>query len=448
MSTQFDPAQDGNLFPREDLLEAVAESDWRDRPAPWYAWALLALGLVALCLGLPLERVVHVAETETAAGLQGFRALSAPLLIAVKRIGQGTGIGIEATLFFTSALGAGLAFLLTGAALRAFGFRGRVAIVCALAAALCPLCVVASRLPSAATATAAGSALLLAACAAPFDPGARGARGLALRVGLAYLFATSLAIEAVVLAIPAWFALIRRIEPEHRGLALPAASPLFVAAAAMAAAPPLPPGLELPDIAFWGRAPETPFPDLAANGLAPWLAAGALVLAWPLALARESEEQGAPAWLHVWAALGLGLGFLTSRATALALPALAVFLADALVRRARPDGAGRRALLFAAGQIALCAIVLLRLERTPSPFASHWIPSPTTVLPTDTVVLDDTGTPDAYLLRRRIGARTVTPGALPRVIDGRTLWASSASPVPEGTLVLSLESGSAGWPIE
>ena len=33
-ASPLDIAQDGNLFPREDLLEAVADSDWRDRPVP------------------------------------------------------------------------------------------------------------------------------------------------------------------------------------------------------------------------------------------------------------------------------------------------------------------------------------------------------------------------------------------------------------------------------
>ena len=50
----FDIANDGNLFPREDLLEAVARSDWRDREVPAIAWILTGVGLSLLAAGLPV----------------------------------------------------------------------------------------------------------------------------------------------------------------------------------------------------------------------------------------------------------------------------------------------------------------------------------------------------------------------------------------------------------
>lgn len=430
-TSSFDRAQDGNLFPREDLLEAVAHSDWRDVPVPFAAWALLVLGAIVLALGLPIEDALAPATTELAARLAEGPWYEAPLLAGLAALGRAT-VGIEAALFGYSALGAGLAIACVGLCLRAFGFRGRLALFVAILAGLSPAIAVGGRLPTLSTMDVAAVALLLAACAAPFDPGRRGAVGYGLRVGAAYLFGVLIAPDCgglwlivPLLAGPA------RVRDEVRWRFLWTVLVVGVLASLFSADRPVDgsPG------ALFFAAHKT------ALGLA--LGAGALLVAWPISRVRDAEEAGAPAYLHASIAFPLALTFLRTGTLAPAVPALAVFTANALARRARPDNATRWAGALLAAQVGALAIVLAALPRTdvdlealePTPRAG------------DVVVVDEGALYGdlAVLLRRRIGAEVVpASGFVPGEIEGRrVLWAADA-PAPEGATVTELTAPSDG----
>ena len=431
----FDPAQDGNLFPREDLLEAVAQSDWRDRAVPMLAWVVLALGAAALFAGLPLERVVYWPETEAAAALEGLDWLHSPALFLAKVLGQSAGIGIETALFLIGALGTGVAFAAVGLALRAFGFRGRLNFACALTVLFAPIIATMGRLPSLATLELAASALLLVACAAPFDAGQRGARGFVFRVGVAFVLAALTSRTLSLLAIPASIALATRLDHGRRKnlvFGLP-----FLAlglAVSVCAAYGLGQGLPVSTKAARGVASSWMIfsaPGRAVTGLEPWLGTGLLAIAWPLSSLRAPEELGAPRWLHVWVALGLVAGIIDVGTSNVALPALAVFLANALARRARPDGAQRLVLAFVFGQLLLSVFATSRLHSTSSAFTGSDHGARTG----DHICSDELGVYSHflhtdYLLRRRVGT-TVGPLERPPSTElQRVLWAST-KPLPQ-----------------
>jgi len=424
-TTSFDRAQDGNLFPREDLLEAVAQSDWRDVPVPFAAWALLALGAIALCLGLPIEDTLAPATTELAARLEGAPLHDAPLLHAVGALGRAAGVGIEAALFGYSALGAGLAIACVGLCLRAFGFRGRLALLVAILAGLTPAVAVAGRLPTLSTMDVAQVSLLLAACAAPHDPGRRGALGYALRVSAAFLVGVLIAPDSagLWLVVPL-LAGVAHVAGEVRPryfwtvLALGVLAS-FLGTARVAAGPG----------ALFADAHRTPL------GLA--LGAGALVVAWPLSRVRDQEEAGAPAYLHASVVVPAALTLLTFGTLAAAVPALAVFTANVLARRARPDGATRWAAGLLVAQVAALVLAHAALQRTDVDLEALR-PAPR---PGDLVVVDDGELYGdlALLLRRRVGAEVVpAPQFAPEEAGGRrVLWAASA-PAPAGAAVTPL----------
>ena len=425
-TSSFDRAQDGNLFPREDLLEAVARSDWRDAPVPLAAWALLVLGVSALCLGLPIEDVLAPATTERAARLGSPPVYDAPLLHGVGVLGRSAGIGIEAAFFGYSALGAGLAIACIGLCLRAFGFRGRLALLVAILAGLAPAVAIGGRLPTLATMDVATTALLLAACSAPHDPGRRGAFGYGLRVAAAFLVGVLIApgSPGLWLIVPL-LAGVAHVADEVRPryfwtvLALGLIASTFSTGRITAG-----PG-------------ASPFADddRTAVGLA--LGAGVLLLAWPLSRVRDPEEAGAPAYLHASVAIPAALTLIGFGTLAAALPALAVFTANVLARRARPDGAMRWAGAFLAVQIGALVLAHAALPRTDVDLESLR-PAPR---PGDLVVVDegqhfsDLG----LLLRRRIGAEVVRASEFEDadVRGRRVLWAASAAP-PAGADVTPL----------
>lgn len=424
-TTNFDRAQDGNLFPREDLLEAVAHSDWRDVPVPFAAWALLVVGAIVLALGLPIEDALAPATTELAARLAERPWYEAPLLAGVAALGRAT-VGIEAALFGYSALGAGLAIACVGLCLRAFGFRGRLALLVAILAGLSPAIAVGGRLPTLSTMDVAAMALLLAACAAPFDPGRRGAIGYGLRVGAAYLFGVMIAPDCgglwlivPLLAGPA------RVRDEVRARFFWTVLVVGLLAATFTT------GRHVdgsPGALFFAA-------DKTALGLA--LGAGALLLAWPLSRIRDAEEAGAPAYLHASIAFPLALTLLRTGTLAPAVPALAVFTANALARRARPDNAARWAGAFLAAQLGALALVLATLPRTDVDLEAL-APTPRAG---DLVVVDggELYGDLALLLRRRIGAEVVLASQfVPEDAESRrVLWAADAHP-PEGAAVTEL----------
>jgi len=363
----FDIANDGNLFPREDLLEAVARSDWRDREVPVAAWLLTGAGIALLAAGTPIADVLIRSTTEFAAESAGPLA---PLHAALAAIGRGA-VGIEAAAFLASALALGATLPALGLALKAAGFSGRVAFASALIAVMSPLLLMHGRLPSDGAFVALGSSLLLASIAAPRDAGRSGRKGYLIRVA--------------------------------------AVACIFMAACGMSRA-----AAALEDEAIFGR-----WADLALLG-------GAALVIVPLSWFRQEEEAPPPGWLVLWLATSATLALLSGAQSGAALvPALAVLVANALARRARPDGALRWAGMLAGAQLALAAAAIHWAPEDTSFFAAN---GPGEVEQGDTVIVKDLTSDEAYLLRRRLGATVVD--RVPTASPGRvmTLEGQAAAP--------------------
>lgn len=358
-SEPLDIANDGNLFPREDLLEAVARSDWRDREVPAAAWILSAVGISLLAAGTPIAGILIRSTTEFAAESAGPLA---PFHAGLAAIGRG-GIGIEAAAFIASALALGATLPAVGLALKATGFGGRVAFVSALIAVLSPLLLMHGRLPSDGPLVAMCSALLLAVVAAPHDDGQSGRKGYGVRLALA-----SVGLLAIC-------------------------------------------GLSRVTAARENEAIFGPWMDLALLG-------GAALVVVPLGWLRQEEEEPPPLWLVGWLVLSMALALVAgAQAGAALVPALAVLVANALSRRARPDGALRWAAMLAAAQVGLSVLALRLAPPDTTFFAAE---SGGEVEAEDIVVVEDLDSDEAYLLRRRIGATVVLgspAGASGRVIS-------------------------------
>ncbi|MEM1449552.1 MAG: hypothetical protein AAGI22_10575 [Planctomycetota bacterium] len=257
----IDIAQDGNLFPREDLLEAVASSDWRDQRVPAVAWIVASLGVAALAAGMPVAATVLTGPTEFAASSPS--AITRPVHALAETLGR-AGLGIEAAFFLLAAIGHGLCLPALGLALRAAGFSGRLAFVSALVASAAPLLVVHGRLPSDAPFLALGAILLFVAVMAPADEGPAGRRGRTFRMLLA-------GFVALTVGAPA------------------STAPLF------------------------GR-----IGDAALAGGVLWFVA-------PLAWVREAEEEPPPRWLAAWVVLAFAAGLASVVALAALAPLAALF---------------------------------------------------------------------------------------------------------------------------
>jgi len=372
-SEPLDIANDGNLFPREDLLEAVARSDWRDREVPAAAWVLTGAGISLLAAGTPLAEILIRSTTEFAADSA---SPLAPFHAALAAIGR-SGIGIEAAAFLASALALGATLPAVGLALKAAGFNGRVAFVSALIAVLSPLLLMHGRLPSDGPLVALSSALLLAAIAAPHDGGRSGRRGYRIRLAVA---------AAGLLALCGM----------SRATAAPDAEVIF---------------------GTWV--------DLALLG-------GAALLVVPLGWLRQEEEAPPPPWLVAWLAASVALALIAgAQAGATLVPALALLTANALSRRARPDGALRWAAALAAAQVTL-AVMAVRLA--PADTTYFAATSAGEFEAGDIAVVEDLDSDEAYLLQRRLGVTVLT--APPKEPPGRVwicgdglpqVWTSDAS---------------------
>ena len=364
----FDIANDGNLFPREDLLEAVARSDWRDREVPTKAWLMTGIGISLVAAGTPIADVLIRSTTEFAATSAGPLA---PLHASLAAVGR-SGVGIEAAAFLMSAVALGATLPALGLALRAAGFSGRVAFTSALLALMSPLLLMHGRLPSDGTVVALGSTLLLAAIAAPRDAGRSGRTGHMVRVGLA---------AGVLLALC--------------GMSRAAA-------------------VQVNEVIF-GR-----WVDFALLG-------GGALLVVPLGWARQEEEAPPPFWLVAWLVLSAVVAVLAgAQAGAALVPGLAILIANALARRARPDGALRWAAVLGAVQAGLIVATIAWAPADTDSFAATGAGG---VEVGDTVVVEDLNTDDAYLIRRRLGAQVqehLPAGSGGRVLvldgDGAAPW--------------------------
>lgn len=398
----MDIAQDGNLFPREDILEAVAQSDWRDQPVPAGAWCLTAVGLVVIALGMPVLAPLAMEPTTFAAAeprpwlnpLHGLAALGGRL-----------GIGIESTWYLISALCLGASLPLLGGALRILGIGPRLALVTGFLTMLSPVVLLHGRLPSDFTAGVLGSCLALAFAFAPSDTGAAGSRGYGVRLGLALLVAVLFHPLNGLLAVPLLFA------AKARGGRI-ALIPVVIASVFACAA--------LPNLTAASA-------GQVLRGMDFYVGLGPLVLCLPLAWSGAREESPPPFWLTAWLAVGavasIGTAFeaagTTGPAAPMLIPVVAALVASTLSRFARPDNTFRAAAAIAAGTAGLIA-------------ASPWLSSPTEhrglaeaapslFQPGDVVFVDNESSADsaAYLVRRRFGVPV-------EVLDAKNDGASQA----------------------
>ncbi len=342
----MDIAQDGNLFPREDILEAVAQSDWRDQPVPAAAWWLTAVGLVTLALGMPALQPLAMQPTASAGAGEGL-ALH-PLHALSAWIG-GLGIGIESTWYILSALFWGLSLPLLGGALRVMGIGPRLAL-------------------------------------APSDPGRAGHRGYGVRLALA--------LGVAVLLHPLNFALML---------------PLLLAARARGGITSMVPvvlasflGAMVAPSVGWASAGEVLRRWDVAVGL------GALLTPAVLAWASSREESPPPLWLTVWFVLGIGgsiyLALVDSGPCApMLIPASAALVASVLARFARPDNSFRVAAVVALVQALL--IMGLPWLQTPTRAGGLAAARPDLFRAGDHlhVTGQQSKTQAAYLVRRRFG---------------------------------------------
>ena len=385
----MDIAQDGNLFPREDILEAVAQSDWRDQDVPIGAWALTAVGLAALALGTPILAPLAMEPTEFAAA--GERLWAHPLHAVARTIGR-AGLGIESAWYLISALFLGLSLPALGGALCLLGVGARLALVTSLVTLLTPITLGHGQLPSDFTAGVFGASVVLGLCCAPSDPGHSGERGYGLRLAAALVLATALHPLNAALA-PALL-----VAAHGRG-GSKAWTPVLVGtlltiAGAMDAL----------------QAPAGPIlPPVFGACL---LGFGGLVVLASLAWSSEKEESPPPLWLTIQFGTGLVLSVAMAYLGGPMLPMLAIASAalasGVLARFARPDNAFR----------ALAAVLVIQLLLLGA--AGLWRPSldtaglaqaqPTLFASGDTVYAPeaDLDGPAAYLVRRRFGV-TVAP---------------------------------------
>lgn len=384
MASPLDIAQDGELFPREELLHAVAGADWRDLPVRLGAWLALALGATLLAAGLPVLHDLLPGPTTIAA--EPGSLLLHPVHLAARTLGR-AGLGIESAFFLIAALSYGAALLATGASLRAFGFSGRLSIVATLIAALSLPLLLHGRLPSPFPGAVAASALLLAATAAPADDEGP---GYGLRVALAWAFASWID-HSILATLPACWIAVRA-----RSKGASALAPLGVAGVVAAA------------VGAWAM--DGPIdPSLAFQSGLPWWAhvVGPLGLLAPMALLarRDPEESGAPRWLVLWLLTAVLVTIASGLAGALRpapylIPALAVLVANVLTRRRRASDAARLAALCAGLQLLPVGAWAWASSGDGTPYDVR----PGELLERDFVFIDRGAAPAAaYLLERRHG---------------------------------------------
>lgn len=399
MASPIDIAQDGNLFPREQLLEAAAGADWRDQGVPTRAWAAASLGVALLAAGLPNLRTLYTAPTAFAA-TGDYMGLH-PIHLLARALGS-LGLGIEATFFWISALSLGAAMVALGVALRAFGFAGRTAFPIALLTCLSQTLTEHARLPSDYLPGVCSSGLLLAAMAMPKDPGETGLRGYAVRISAVWLLACWVSKDALALFPVLVIACAGAPTEGPRGRKW--IMPLALAAgfAALLAVP-----------GIFGNDPgDRPIPGAHPHsGIDGMITLWAL---WPLALLsmnRSPEELPAPRWVTAWFFLGaawslLGIFWLPSSPTFLA-PIVACMAANGLVRIGDSLRAGKMLVMCFTLQIVTAGTFFL-LGPGSGRYTGPLAEGPGQLRPGDAIVLDPAEHPElAYLLRRRHGFEVI-----------------------------------------
>ncbi len=351
----------GELFPREQTAELVAEAEERrarrERLGPW----VIGAGLAALALGLPSERLWGNAwcVPEHALGHLGLGAL-------VRWIAGILDLSAERTWYLVSGLGFGLCVPVSTRLLERMGFAHRVAIGAVLVALLSPLGWIAATLPGPFHAGVLGAALLARALVQP--PGEQSFLRWS-RAGACYLLAGWLHPQNLLLLPAVFVALMRRGAPPSERGARPAETiagwmHLALALGILLASLPSVRSSEAREallrVLLAGRSGGPLEILLWAVGLPLGLGLACVGLHALVFARRAPEESAPPRWLLAWCAVGLVPMVAGSPLWAPALPwlvvAVAMGVADSVARSAREE-AGLRRLAFAlSGQLVLSAL--------------------------------------------------------------------------------------------
>ncbi|MEZ6015199.1 MAG: hypothetical protein R3F49_08805 [Planctomycetota bacterium] len=362
--SRLDVAQDGGLFPREELLQAVAAADWRDRPAPLLAVTALAVGLGLLALATPIARPLAPVDVAwTAAGGSPWLHLPHALAHALSR--GWSGFSVEQAWFAASALGLTLGFLALYGAARALRVGPLLALAAAASAAIAPACFMAAELPRADGFGVAGACLMLIAGLSKSERSPRSYCDFARRCIAAGAFALWLHAATAALALPLACELVaraRHLPRDTRAGAVTRACGLGAAALALIGA-----------LGVWSwvaRIGRMEALDGALAALAPSLGARALAL-WPTAalvallfvhVERSEEERRTPAWLLGAALAGFAV-FVIGGVAAPLIPLAALALANQANRRANPARAGRDVALAIVAALATQAALQPAVRR-------------------------------------------------------------------------------------
>lgn len=401
---QQDPVTSTPLS-RERLTELLGEAEAaRVRRSRWQTWAF-GVGLTALALGMPLERLWGPMELGQQVAGNGERTagLVFPAAYALK---EAFGLGAEEACFLLAAVCYGLCVPALMGMLRGIGFHHGPAAAGALTALFAPVVWIGSTSPLDFAPGMLGSTLLLWTL---FQPRERVRSGYHWRASTTLALAFLLRPENALL-FPAviWAVSIHRGLGRLRGpaagltIALTVTFPLFSLFTGDASRAEL--GWRTLDaVLAGGNGGGADF----LRGLAA-LALGLGASAWGiyvLLLGRRSpEESAAPKWIVPWCLVALApvvggtpsygpmAGFL--------VPAAAVGIADWLTRIEREDAARRWGVALVLTQVVAVATATLSWRSTDT--LSTWRGTVRTVLePTDVVFGDDPRL--LYLARVRWG---------------------------------------------
>ena len=325
-------------FAREELHElfdgATARLDRRRRRQVW----LLGLGLAALALGLPSERLWGPMDLvrRVAGNGEGSTGILLPLGMLLDRL---SGLGPERVCFLFSALAYGLLVPSLANLLRTIGFEPRLSLLALLSVLLSPVLALSASLPLDFAPGALGATWLLTTL---FQPRERLHNGYQWRAALLFFVAFLLRPENALL-LPAVLWAVARHGGRSRGpiAAVTSALVLFVALQILISGQPQ---------AFWDAVLAGRHPGLGA--IPTWLlylplgmGPAALGLYSLLFGRRLPEETPAPTWMVPWCLVALApiVGGSPSMGPvgAFLFPAAAVGLADWLTRREREEEALR-----------------------------------------------------------------------------------------------------------
>jgi len=413
-----DPA--GEEFPRLEVAKLVGQEGSGERGAVWPTW-LVTLGLFALALGLPTERVLG--ELTHAGATRGLPVLGG----LTARLATFAELDIERAGYLLAAITWALSLPAMIGLLRTIGFGTLVALSAALVVMLAPAAWIGATLPSAFGAQLLGATLLAWALFA-----ARTSRIVYLLRALAvFAFAFCLHPAAALLAPALLWALLTQEPAPAPGawrdewtIGLPVIGTL---ALVYLAGP-----MRFGDLFEALSTPAERSQFMIWLAWVPVAAGTALLGFYGLFFARRApEESPPPRWLTLWCvALAVPL-FLASPTYALwgagLLPAAAIDLADWTTRESRPGLAGPRVGVLLGLQIALTLAAVLYLAATDE-YREWRAVAREQLEPTDFVLTFDERR--EYYLKHRFGleSRDISPA---QELDGVDLLSRGPEFPPE-----------------